>query len=158
MIFISHRGNMYGKDPERENTIKAIDAALHEGFDVEIDVWMVDDELFLGHDEPETLISLTWLTKRADSLWIHCKNLESLSFFNSFNLNFNYFFHDTDDATLTSLNFMWIYPGKQPVAGSIAVMPEINDESVENCLGICSDEIYRYRREYYELQNHGNQP
>ena len=34
---------------------------------------------------------------------------------------------------------------KQPITRSIAVMPEIYDEDVSQCYGVCSDYIERYR-------------
>ena len=52
MILISHRGNLNGKMPQNENHPDYIDEAIHAGYDVEVDVWMIDNELFLGHDEP----------------------------------------------------------------------------------------------------------
>ena len=47
---ISHRGNLIGVKPECENNPTYIDQAIAEGFDVEIDVWFIDGEFFLGHD------------------------------------------------------------------------------------------------------------
>ncbi len=41
MFLISHRGNISGKLPERENTVDYIQEALGLGYDVEVDVWMV---------------------------------------------------------------------------------------------------------------------
>ena len=42
MILISHRGNLFGADKERENSPKIIESAIGQGFDVEIDVWHHD--------------------------------------------------------------------------------------------------------------------
>ena len=39
MILISHRGNLKGINPQRENEPLYIVEALEKGFDVEIDVW-----------------------------------------------------------------------------------------------------------------------
>ena len=61
---------------------------------------------------------------------------------------FNYFWHQEDTATLTSTNIIWAYPGKQPIIGSIAVMPEINSDEISQCRGICSDYIQRYKKLY----------
>ena len=43
MILISHRGNLNGKS-NMENRPGHINKALWQGFDVEIDVWYIDDE------------------------------------------------------------------------------------------------------------------
>lgn len=145
MILISHRGNIEGKIPERENQPSYIDEALSKKYEVEIDVWVKNvDEVYLGHDGPEHKVSIEWLKDRSDNLWIHCKNLESLYYFNSTSYKFNYFWHQEDTVTLTSLNFIWAYPGKQPIRNSIAVLPEIFNDNVDNCIGICSDFIKNY--------------
>jgi hypothetical protein len=143
---ISHRGNINGPMPHNENHPDYIDEAIHAGFDVEIDVWMVNNELFLGHDEPQYKIIWNWLSNRYESLWIHCKNVEAMDFFNQ-NNGFNYFWHQNDDYTLTSKNILWVYPGKKLTANSICVMPEINDLDkyiLNECLGVCSDNISKF--------------
>ena len=42
MKIISHRGNIRGKVPGRENAPSYIDCALGNGYDVEFDVLVVD--------------------------------------------------------------------------------------------------------------------
>jgi len=144
MILISHRGNINGKLPSAENRPDYIDEAISSGFDVEIDVWLIDGVIFLGHDEPQYGITQQWLNERVDKLWIHCKNVEALEWFNIIG-GFNYFWHEEDTATLTSKLFIWAYPGKQPIKCSIAVMPEIYNDDVTQCIGICSDVIQNYK-------------
>ena len=145
MIYISHRGNINGKSPEMENNPKYIDRAIELGYDVEVDVWFNNNTWFLGHDEPQYEIEFGWLKKRIDNLWIHCKNLESLVYLNTVGGRLNYFWHQGDDVTLTSRNFMWVYPGKQPVRNSISVLPEIYNDDIEGCMGVCSDKIKLYK-------------
>ena len=53
MKLISHRGNISGPNPERENHPEYIFEVLQAGYDVEIDVWFVDNKFMLGHDEPQ---------------------------------------------------------------------------------------------------------
>ena len=53
MIFISHRGNLTGKNPEKENKPSYISEALNQGYNCEVDVWFVDNKFMLGHDEPK---------------------------------------------------------------------------------------------------------
>ena len=36
----SHRGNLFGPIPERENKPDYIDEAISAGFNVEIDIWL----------------------------------------------------------------------------------------------------------------------
>jgi hypothetical protein len=146
MILISHRGNINGSVPELENKPKYIDDAIHSGYDVEIDVWLINGVLFLGHDKPQYEINQKWLQDRKEKLWIHCKNVEAMVYFNSTLVSqYNYFWHQEDTATLTSYKFIWAYPGKQPIKNSIAVMPEIHEEDITQCNGICSDYILNYK-------------
>lgn len=144
MILISHRGNINGPIPERENHPDYIDQAIALGYDVEIDLWSIEGVLFLGHDEPQYGISQHWLNERYDKLWIHCKNIEAVEWFNMIK-GYNYFWHEKDTLTLTSFSHIWAYPGKQPIKNSIAVMPEINNDSITVCKGVCSDYIQRYK-------------
>lgn len=146
MKLISHRGNVTGRVPEVENRQDYVDTAIHLGYEVEIDIWLIDRVLFLGHDEPQYEVSQEWLKSRAEKLWIHCKNTLAMELFNTSFAGFNYFWHQEDTITLTSKNFLWVYPGKQPIKNSIAVMPEIYEDNVEHCIGICSDCLHLYER------------
>jgi hypothetical protein len=144
MRLISHRGNINGKLPTNENHPDYIDEAIHVGYEVEIDVWMIEGVLLLGHDEPKYGVSQLWFNQRVDKLWIHCKNIEAVEWFNAIG-GFNYFWHQTDTITLTSKNFIWAFPGKQPIQRSIAVLPEIYTDDVSECIGVCSDYIINYK-------------
>ena len=48
MILISHRGNINGRIPEKENRPQYIETTLVSGYDVEVDVWYVNGKLMLG--------------------------------------------------------------------------------------------------------------
>lgn len=143
MILISHRGNTNGKFESYENEPGYIDLAISKGFDVEVDVWLIEGVLFLGHDKPQYGVTQHWLNERYEKLWLHCKNIEAMWWFNMIG-GFNYFWHAEDTMTLTSNGYMWVYPGKQPVKNSIAVMPELYNDSISSCSGICSDFIKKY--------------
>lgn len=143
MILISHRGNTNGRLEFWENEPTYIDKAISEGYDVEIDMWWIDGKVFLGHDKPQYEVTDRWLENRINSLWIHCKNTDLLNWIRSTSLH--YFWHESDTATLTSKNYIWAYPGKQPIVGSIAVMPELHNDDVVRCVGICSDYIKNYK-------------
>jgi len=150
MILISHRGNTNGKFESYENEPNYIDSAIKKGYDVEIDVWYIKTEpygwmLFLGHDEPQYGVDFRWIRDRFNKLWVHCKNVEAVIYFKECGYDVNYFWHQEDTLTLTSQNHIWVYPGKQPINKSIAVMPEIHNEDTSNCVGICSDYIENYK-------------
>jgi hypothetical protein len=147
MIFIAHRGNLNGPKVELENNPRYINEALDLGFNVEVDIWYVNNQFFLGHDKPIYPTNLEWLSMRSNFLWIHCKDKTSLEELNSLNNQsnkFNFFWHENDLATLTSKGYIWASPGKQPIKNSIAVMPEWYKDDLSQCIGICSDLIVKY--------------
>lgn len=147
MKLIAHRGNLNGPDP-KENNPEYIEQAISQGFDVEIDLRHKDRNFYLGHDDFQYHVPMTWLFKWRDNLWIHCKDLESLDVICNSPVDFHYFWHQNDDYTLTSKNYIWTYPGKPYTSKSIIVMPEWSkniDEFVDlrayDCFGICSDYV-----------------
>lgn len=146
-IYIAHRGNLNGPNPEMENSPEYINTAIKSGFNVEVDVWSIDNKLYLGHDKPQYLIKTGFLLERHKVLWIHCKNLEAVNALLKFK-SLNIFVHDKDMATLTSHNYVWTYPGcKYYPDNSICVMPEwetcdlttISSLSSSGYIGICTD-------------------
>jgi hypothetical protein len=148
MIFIAHRGNLNGPRIDLENNPQYINEALDLGFNVEVDIWYVNNQFLLGHDEPIYPIDIEWLSIRSELLWIHCKDktsLEELHLLNRQSKTFNFFWHENDLATLTSKGYIWALPGKQPIKNTIAVMPELHNDNVSACIGICSDFIVKYK-------------
>ena len=104
MILISHRGNINGKIPEKENTQEYIQQALDLGYHVEIDIWRENNKLFLGHDNAENEVEERWLLDRREKLWVHAKNPDAL-----FHLTYEtipkekclcVFFHENDRYTI----------------------------------------------------------
>jgi hypothetical protein len=145
MKLISHRGNINGPNTVRENSPYYIMEAIAMGYEVEIDIWVKDNLFYLGHNNLQYSISKEWLNDRIDKLWIHCKNIEAMEWFN-ISGKFNYFWHQEDTVTLTSKGYIWAYPGKQPIKNSIAVMPELYNDNLNSCIGICSDYIQNYKK------------
>ena len=139
MILISHRGNINGIKSDLENKSEYINEALNQGFDVEIDVWWIDNQFYLGHDEPRYLVKEDFLRK--SGLWCHAKNIDALNQMIDSEMT-HCFWHQEDDVTLTSEGYLWTYPGKQLTSNSIAVLPTTKPD-VE-VTGICSDFIVRY--------------
>lgn len=143
MKFISHRGNIRGKITELENSPDYIDKALNEGYDVEVDIWYENNNLYLGHDYGQYLIDLDWLFRRSTKLWCHAKNGEAL--YHMWKHNFHSFWHQEDDFTLTSRGFIWTYPKGLLYSNSICVLPELGHIGEFNCYGVCSDYIKNYK-------------
>lgn len=152
MILISHRGNINGPNIKLENQKSYIDNALDLGFDVEIDVWY-DNGWFLGHDKPDTKITVNWMKNRYSNLWVHCKNLEAIKKLSCRqhkwgNAPITFFWHQNDDVTLTSAGHIWTFPGKKLNKLSICVLPEKTNydiKDIKKCFGVCSDYIERYK-------------
>lgn len=142
-ILIAHRGNQYGPNHGDENRPDYIDCAIIKGYNVEIDVWALNNVLYLGHDGPQYKIELEYLLKRREVLWCHAKNLEAFELLLHYEIHC--FYHDKDTAILTSMLFVWIYPGIRQITNSIMVMPEWQDKYLENdyreYIGICSDYV-----------------
>lgn len=148
-LFISHRGNLTGKDESLENYPNQIEKVISRGFDCEVDLHKVGKELYLGHDGPQYKITYEWLLKFINNLWIHTKNFDALNFLASCEQDLNYFWHQDDDFTLTSKNIIWTYPGKQFSEKSVIVKLdyEANYIKKSNLFGICSDHIEKYKNE-----------
>jgi len=156
-FFIAHRGNINGRNIKRENSPDYIKETLDKGYDVEIDVWCIDNEWYFGHDKPQYKVDLKMFIyeKKYDNrIWFHCKNFESLYTMNYkhsllFN-QFEYFWHENDNFTLTSKRkYIWTYPNKKISKTSICVLPEISnytEKDLNLCKGICSDYISKYEK------------
>lgn len=142
MILISHRGNINGRIIDQENKPDYIEDTIRLGFDVEVDVWFKDGEFYLGHDEPQYEVDYKFLIN--EKLWCHAKNIDAVLEMKKYVIH--YFWHEEDTIALTSKNYIWAYPGKQPIKKSIAVMPETFDDDISMCTGICSDNIQKYKK------------
>lgn len=132
MKIISHRGCTVGADSFAENTPEQINKALKLGFDVEVDVWGEDGDLYLGHDSPKHATSLIYLTN--PKLWCHAKNYNALV---TLLPHAHVFWHQNDDVTLTSRGIPWCFPGVF-VKGGITV-EKGPPRDISNILGICTD-------------------
>lgn len=154
MKLIAHRGNINGPNSEIENNPDYILNTLSLGYDCEIDVHLISNELYLGHDLPQYKINIDFLLENQDKLWIHCKNMEALVFLNECK-ELNIFWHENDKYTLTSKNYIWSYIGVETKKNIICVMPElafnnytevISNKIIKNELsGICTDYCVKFK-------------
>ncbi len=140
MIYISHRGNINGKNLKLENNPEYIQEALLKNYDVEVDVWYFNNFFYLGHDEPIYKINVDFLIN--NKLWCHAKNIDSVLEMSKHDIH--YFWHENDKITLTSKNYIWAYPSSIFPKNSIAVLPELHNSDISNCIGVCSDYIIKY--------------
>ena len=145
MIYIAHRGNLYGPS-DRENTLHHINEALDKGFAVEVDVLDYRDNLFyLGHDQEQASCSPEYLSGK--NIFAHAKNLKSLNSLMTHGIQC--FYHTNEDYVLTSTNLIWAYPGQVLDDRTICVLTELYPmKDWKGCYGICSDYVANYRKEF----------
>ncbi len=143
MIIISHRGNIRGPVPDKENRPSYIDCAIGNGYHVEIDVRSIDGELWLGHDEPQYKIDHNWLDKRRHYLWLHCKNLEAAKECWSYHS----FCHTEDPFTYTSTGKIWLHDISMKIDENV-IIPLIDKNDItgltdttffDMAYGVCTD-------------------
>lgn len=142
MIIISHRGNIRGPVPDKENRPSYIDCAIGNGYHVEIDVRSIDGELWLGHDEPQYKIDHNWLNKRRNYLWIHCKNVEAAHECWAYHA----FCHSSDPFTYTTTGKIWLHDLSRTI-DSDTIIPLITMDDISQPIkgtpfAICTDYPY----------------
>jgi len=131
-----------------ENHPEYIEEAIRSLYNCEVDLWAIDNELYLGHDSPQHKITIDFLINFKKSLWIHCKNLQSLEYLIKIDSGFTYFWHQADDFTLTSNGFIWTYPGK--ITGEKSILVHLDEPEYTNnnfnkkIAGVCSDYIIKF--------------
>lgn len=144
MILIAHRGLIDGPNKSLENQPHNIQSTLARGYDCEVDLWVFDDRLYLGHDGPQYNVTNEFIAN--PKLWIHAKNLEAFYWLTETQLT--YFWHENDKFTLTSNGYIWSYPEQALTNRSIRLMPEWEDPDLTTmkksvCYGVCSDYILK---------------
>jgi hypothetical protein len=143
MKLISHRGNINGPNTDKENHPSYINLALKDGYHVEIDVWYIEKDWYLGHDKPQYQVKYDFLI--SDKFWLHAKNGDAFYHLLQ-DRECNVFWHTDEDWVLTSKKYIWTQPNKLLYKNSICVMPELGyDGDISVCGGICSDFIQNYK-------------
>lgn len=141
---ISHRGNIKGRIKDYENNPDYVYNTIKLGFECEVDVWSINNKLYLGHDNiKKNLYEIKINFLKNKKIWCHAKNKDALH--KLINENIHCFWHQNDYFTLTSKNWLWCSPEcKQGGYKTIIVLPELHKVSVKPFSGICSDYISRY--------------
>jgi hypothetical protein len=146
MIYISHRGNLNGCCGF-ENDPLQVSYVICKGFDVEVDVWVIDGCIYLGHDKPTYPIEKDFLVFYKKYLWCHAKNLDALTYM--LLINARCFWHENDKYTLVSTGEIWSFVGQKQNHRTICVLPEnwnCSTSYIKMSYGICSDYIEKYKR------------
>ena len=101
----------------------------------------VKTKIFIYGSETDLLLGTIFLIN--EKFWCQAKNLPAILEMKKYP-NIHYFWHQEDDITLTSKGYIWAHPGMQPLSNSIAVLPELYNEKVLGCVGVCSDYIKNF--------------
>lgn len=137
---ISHRSNLNGIDPSRENNPTSIKEVLDLGFDCEIDIFKYGLGLFLGHDDAQTLIEIDFLLKNAPKLFIHTKNIQALDYLNKFE-ELNIFWHNLDEHVFTSKGNLITHQDQPKTTknGIIVLKDKPTRQNLPMCAGLITD-------------------
>jgi hypothetical protein len=143
MKIISHRGNINGAIPDRENRPSYIDCAINLGYDVEVDIRFINGQFWLGHDEPQYKIELSWMTDRKNKIWYHCKDISSAIILTELNDEYQFFCHFSDKYVLTSIGKLWVHDLDLNL-GDTCIIPLLTIKDIDNYSGnkpfaICTD-------------------
>lgn len=135
---IAHRGLFQGPDARSENSPAQIDRALARGYDCEIDLWVIDGQHYLGHDEPTYPVTVEYLAN--PGFWIHAKNLQAL-YWASTNLGLNYFWHEADQYAITGAGYIWTLKQHDCTDRTVIMVVDQPDRNLlqSGCHAICSD-------------------
>ena len=144
MKIISHRGNLEGSNPNLENTKHYIDSALDKGFDVEVDLWKIERNYYLGHDNPENKVELEWLDERKKNIWLHTKNFNCFESLLDINNDFIYFYYTAEPVVMVSNRVIWSHAPTEMSVYKNCVIPLLEkSQIIENNFfawyGICTD-------------------
>lgn len=149
--FICHRGNLERKELPTENDPDLLDKRIADGYDVELDVWYKDNQLFLGHDEPEHRITFEWLMESSKK-YIHTKNAQTLEYLllrcGKEGYNPNLFYHTGEHYSLTTRNHIVVLPGQEILVGSVNMMPEMSPTPKDSsqAYAVCSDSFSNFSK------------
>lgn len=151
MIFVAHRGNLYGPSKDDENAPSYLQKALDKQFDIEIDVWWHYSGFWLGHDYPQYVVSTEWL--RQGGIWAHAKNPEAA--IHLIRAGICCFNQDIDRYSITSNGWIWfnydqakvnrIVIDSEPVRCNAIAMLYQGQPIPEGVMGVCSDYVYNLR-------------
>lgn len=152
MKFYAHRGNVNGPNVSRENSPEYVDTAIRAGFKVEVDLRIVGNGLYLGHDYPQYLVDADWLDDRKSSLLIHAKSTKAAMTVLKMGRDWHWFSHSGDPCALTSRGCLWMH--RLSVEPDLTcIVPLLTPELLANypyreVHGICTDYVHMAREKF----------
>lgn len=155
MLYISYQGVYDGTNYEDANTVPQIRKALNAGYSCMVDVWRVDNKLYLGSYQPMVEVTDVYLQGRR--FWINARNTDMQEWISAqpSRLYPNYFWFTTPNpppAYVTASNGKLITPGTVPIDNnSVVYLPEVTDQSYLTtvhlrCYGVCSTNLNFIKR------------
>ena len=155
MYYISYQGIFDGSDYQSANTPGQISKALSAGFSCLIDVWRINNKLYVGNGQP--LIEVTEKYIQGPRFWINAKNVDMQNWLvTQPSTLYPHYFHF--DASTPPPPYAVVSNGKLMTPGtvpynenSIVFLPEIDDRSLYStvklkCYGVCSGFLLTIRR------------
>jgi hypothetical protein len=148
MKLIAHRGNIDGPNSAYENSVDYLWFALTNGFDVEVDVWHVDDQIWLGHDSPTYKLGhsafMSLLSHRG--VWWHAKDYNTLNYMLSHGRQIKVFAHEGDRYGLVNGGYIWTADTSMQLDQynrTVWILPTLPPDFVVNeCVyGLCTDDF-----------------
>jgi hypothetical protein len=143
MKIYAHRGNMEGPS-EWENSPSLLKEAMEEKFYVEVDCWYHEDKWWFGHDRPEHPVTWDFVEQHKYQMILHAKDFITLKKLRTRDVH--HFYHENDPYTLTSQNWVWMYPTDELPYDYLTVMalPEqaglLDVHMLSNDIGgVCTD-------------------
>jgi len=140
-ILIANLGNTIGPQPEKENRLAYLTAALNAGWHVCADVVFHQGSFLLPFDGGFNIAPPGFFSKQR--VWSRCFDADTLDAL--CNVGAHAFF-DSESPTLTSAQFIWTPAPRELAQRSIAFLPENAHGWVEQFepAGLCSNYPARY--------------
>ena len=146
MRLISYRGNKQGPNPELENTMGYVQETINRGLDVMVDLWLIDNKIYMGPEESKEPIDFDWLERFSSRLWLNCRDHELLSRFldlDPIGKYLHYFYLGSAETTLTSRNYL-LATEDFKTKNCIVFLPDINN-NITDVYGICTNDINNFK-------------
>lgn len=146
MLVYAHRGNLTGSISENENTIGQIKRALAKNVNVEVDVFYINDILYLGHDKPQEKIEKEFL--KNNRILTHAKDIQTMFYLSQFR-EINSFIQKDENISVSTHGNVIVhqhYSFNLDWANSKTIMVDLNLNKYKtpNVGGIITDFAFPY--------------
>lgn len=154
MLYISYQGVYDGTNYENANTPNQIGKAFNSGYSCMVDVWRVNNKLYLGSDEPVTEVTENYI--QGKRFWLNVRNVAMQEWIVAqpakLYPNYFWFSNDTESNNAVSSGGQTIAPGTTaPEYNTVVFLPEVKDKGLLSavhlrCYGVCSTNLNFIKR------------